>query len=130
MTKKEHIAYWITNADKDWQRAERCFRDQDYVFSLFCLHLAMEKICKALWVKYNEENFPPKIHNLVRLLKGSSIELEEEKLIFLNDLNKFQLESRYSDYREKIYKECTTDFTKNMFKKAKTIKLCLIKKLQ
>ena len=91
MTKEEHIAYWTGNAEKDWQRAERCFKDKDYVFSLFCVHLSLEKIIKALWVNDNELNFPPRIHNLVRLLEGTSVELKEEELIFLNDLNKFQL---------------------------------------
>ena len=129
MTKEEHIAYWTGNAEKDWQRAERCFKDKDYVFSLFCVHLSLEKIIKALWVNDNELNFPPRIHNLVRLLEGTSVELKEEELIFLNDLNKFQLEGRYPDYVGNIYNECTIDFTKTMIETAKTIKLCLLKKL-
>ena len=130
MTKEEHINYWLTNADRDWQRAERCFKDRDYVFSLFCLHLSLEKIIKAIWVKYNEANFPPKIHHLVKLIKQSPVNLPEADLIFLNDMNKFQLEGRYPDYREKIYKLCNKNYTKNMFSDALKIKICLIEKLQ
>ncbi|MCY7411416.1 MAG: HEPN domain-containing protein [Chitinophagales bacterium] len=50
MTKAEHINYWTKNADRDWQRAKNNFKLKDYVFCLFCLHMSLEKICKALWV--------------------------------------------------------------------------------
>jgi len=130
MTKDEHISYWLTNAERDWQRAERCFNDSDYVFCLFCVHLSLEKICKAIWVKYNEPDYPPKIHNLVKLLERTPLNMSEDDLIFLNDMNKFQLEGRYPDYKEAIYKDCTLEFTRNIFDNAKQIKTCLTKKLQ
>lgn len=94
MTKKEHIDYWLTNAEMDWKRADRCFDNKDYVFSLFCLHLSLEKICKALWVKHNKTNYPPKIHNLVRIIENTGITLPDDDLVFLNDMNKFNLEGR------------------------------------
>ena len=92
MTKDEHIAYWTTNAERDWERAERCFNDKDYVFCLFCLHLAMEKICKALWVKYKKSNYPAHIHNLEKLLIQAGVELEAEDRKLLVNLNRFNLE--------------------------------------
>jgi len=98
------------------------------VFSLFCLHLALEKIIKAIWVKNNKENFPPKIHHLVRLLEETPVEMDDKDLIFLNDMNKFNIEGRYPDYRGNIYKVCAKSFTEGMFEKAKVIKLCLTKK--
>ncbi|MCX6351830.1 MAG: HEPN domain-containing protein [Bacteroidetes bacterium] len=130
MNKEEHIQYWLRTSAKDLQRANRCFEDADYVFCLFCLHLSLEKIIKALWVKNNAEDTPPKIHNLVKLVKGSDVELPEDDLIFLNDMNKFQLEGRYPDYLGMINKECTKEFTNTMLEKAEKIKTCLLKKLQ
>jgi len=130
MTKKQHIEYWTMNAERDWERAKHCYKTKDYVFCLFCLHLSLEKICKALWVKHNETNYPPKIHNLEKILRYTPIELNEEDWKFLINLNMFQLEGRYPDYRDKIYKICTKDFTKEIFDEAKKMKICLTEKLQ
>lgn len=130
MTKKEHIEYWTNNSELDWRRAIRCFNDNDFLFCLFCIHLSLEKVIKAIWVKDNTENYPPKLHNLIRILEQTSMNLEEKDLIFLNDLNRFQLEGRYPDYMGKIYKECNSEFTNKMIIQANEIKLCLLKNLQ
>lgn len=130
MTKNEHIHYWITTAETDWQRAQRCFNDEDFVFCLFCIHLSLEKTCKAVWVKNNESNIPPKTHNLVKLLKGTRTPLTESDLIFLNDLNRFQLEGRYPDYKLLINKIATADFTTAIKNHSEKIKICLTEMLQ
>ena|ERR1035438_2486213 len=129
MTKQEHIDYWIMNAERDWVRAEKCFEGKDYVYALFFAHLSLEKICKALWVKDNESNYPPMIHNLVSILGNTSIKLSIEDNSFLKEMNTYQLESRYSDYQDKIYKTCTKEFTENTLLKAKNIKQCLLETL-
>jgi HEPN domain-containing protein len=69
MTKTEHIEYWIRSSEEDWETVTSLFTTKRYIHSLFFAHLALEKLCKALWVKSNESNIPPKIHNLVRLLQ-------------------------------------------------------------
>jgi HEPN domain-containing protein len=121
LNKEEHISYWVNSSKRDLARAEQCFAGKDFVFALFCLHLALEKTIKALWVKFNAENFPPRIHNLVKLIGETPVLLSENQLIFLNDLNRFQLEGRYPDYTGKIYLECTPEFTLNMLEKGKQI---------
>lgn len=130
MTKKEHVNYWLTNSERDWKRALRCFRDRDYVFCLFCVHLTIEKICKAAWVKDNKGNYPPRIHNLEKLLRQSKIQLEDEDWNLLVNLNRFNLEGRYPDYRDKIYKECNRRFTRSIFDEVKKLKKCLLEKMQ
>ena len=129
MDKAGHINYWISNSKRDWKRAKYCFEEKDYVFSLFCMHLCLEKVCKALWVKNNKSNIPPKIHNLERIIIESNINLGEEDILFLRDMNTFQLEGRYPDYLGKIYKTYNKKFTEMIFNKAKKIKECLEKKV-
>jgi len=121
LTKEEHINYWIHTAANDLLRADRCYSDKDYVFSLFCLHLALAKTIKALWVQSNKDNFPPRIHNLVKLIGETSVKLDDTQLIFLNDLNRFQMEGRYPDYTGKLYKECTKEFTFNLMQYGKQL---------
>jgi HEPN domain-containing protein len=130
MTKENHINYWLQIAELDMPRAERCFNDKDYVFCLFCLHMVLEKTIKGLWVKDNKANIPPKIHNLVTLIKQTQTVLNEDDMTFLRDMNKFQLEGRYSDYKLKIYKICTKEFTEEFVEKTKIIRKCLLEKLQ
>jgi len=130
MTKDEHIEFWLSNSEMDWQRAIRCFNVNDFLFCLFCIHLSLEKAIKAIWIKDNSENYPPRLHNLVRILEQTLVKIPDKDLIFLNDLNRFQLEGRYPDYKGKIFKECTFDFTKTMLERANEVKLCLLKNLQ
>ena len=130
MTKEGYVEYWISNSKKDWKRAENCFRDKDYVFCLFCIHLSLEKICKALWVKNSKENVPPRIHNLERLLMEAKIKLAESDMVFMRDMNTFQIEGRYPDYLGKIYKTYNKKFTAEIFEKAKSMRKWLTGMLQ
>src|SRR5215471_311688 len=98
MTKEEHIEYWITAAEKNLKTVKHLFNDKDFPEALFFAHLTLEKLCKAIWVKNNSENNPPKIHNLVRLLELARIELNDEQKDFFLMFNNFQLEGRYPDY--------------------------------
>ena len=130
MTKQQHIDYWINTAEDDWSSVELLFNGKKYLQSLFWAHLVLEKLAKALWVKNNEENIPPKIHNLIVLLKQSNVDLGEEKMNFLVNYNNFQLSTRYPDYLGKIYKVCTKPFAEGQMDKVKEIRKCLLEMLQ
>ena len=87
MTKDEHIKYWIDIAEKDWDIAQKLYSTKDFVYCLFFAHLVIEKISKAHWVKCNQDNFPPKVHNVVYLLDQSTVQLDNEQTDFLLLLN-------------------------------------------
>lgn len=129
MEKQDHIKYWIDISEKDWKRAELFLKEKDYVFALFCLHMSMEKLIKAVWVRENNTNFPPRIHNLITIIADTSYDPESEEAHMLEELNRYQLEGRYPDYRATIYKFTDSKRAKTFFTKSKTIKKCLLKKL-
>ena len=129
-SKQDHIKYWIEQADDDWEAVETLYAGKKYLQSLFFTHLVIEKICKSLWIKYNDGNIPPRTHNLIYILSKTKIELSETESEFLLNLNRFQLEGRYPDYMTKMYKICNKDFTKTIIDKSKDLKTCLLKKLQ
>ena len=52
---------------------------------------------KAHWVKDNEVDVPPKIHNLQRLAAKTRLVLTDDEISFLGSINDFQLEERYPD---------------------------------
>jgi len=129
MTKQQHIDYWINTAEKDWVSVDILFEGKQYLQSLFWAHLVLEKLTKALWVKNNEENIPPKTHNLIVLLKQANVDLGEEKMNFLVNYNNFQLSARYPDYLNEIYKVCTKQFSERQMNNVKEIRECLLNML-
>ncbi len=79
--------------------------------------MVVEKICKALWIKYSESNVPPRTHNLILLLSFTPIKLDDETNEFLLNLNRFNLEGRYPDYLTKLRNIFNKEFTSNIIKK-------------
>lgn len=129
-TKEEHIVFWIAQADDDWTAVATLYEGRKYLQALFFAHLVTEKICKALWIKYNEGNIPPRTHNLIHLLSATPVELDEDKSEFLLILNRFQLEGRYPDYLTKMHNICNETFTSEMIEKANNLRLWLQEKVQ
>jgi HEPN domain-containing protein len=55
LTKEEHILYWIEQADDSWEGAIALIKGKRYMLALFCWHLTIEKLLKAIWIKNNTE---------------------------------------------------------------------------
>lgn len=119
MTKDEHIKYWVECSQRDLESAEAIFNSGRYDWCLYVGHLALEKIIKALFVDRNDNNIPPKIHNLVRLAELSQIDLNEEQKFLLDQINDFNLQTRYPDYNLEFYKRCNAEYAKANFCKIK-----------
>ncbi len=130
MTKQEHIDYWVKTSEKDWKAVMDLFKSKNYLQSLFWAHLVIEKLVKAHWVKDNEGNIPPKIHNIVYLADKTKLTISEDDKNFFNIINQFQLEGRYPDYLEGMFKKYKLLQTKLMLDKINIQRKCLLKKLQ
>ena len=64
MNKNDHIKWWTNEALRNWETAIYLLNGKQNVFALFAFHLTIEKILKAVWVKDNIENTPPRNHDL------------------------------------------------------------------
>lgn len=128
--KKDHIAFWVTQAEDDWTAVATLFKGRNYLQSLFFAHLVIEKICKALWIKHNEGNVPPRTHNLIHLLSTTPIKLSDDKSEFMLSLNRFQLEGRYPDYLNKMHNICNEPFTTTIINETNELRLWLLEKVQ
>jgi HEPN domain-containing protein len=118
MTNEEHINYWLNGAEHDLEAADSLFKSAKYDWCLFIGHLVLEKALKAHFVSANKK-VPPKTHNLLKLAEQSELELTEDKKLFFAEVNDFNLEARYPDYKNEFYKNCTKDFAKEYFAKIK-----------
>jgi len=115
----EHINYWLKSAKNDMDVAESLFKSQKYDWCLFIGHLVLEKTFKALYVKNNENKIPPRIHNLVKLAEMSFLILSDKQKYFLDEVNDFNLEIRYPDYKFEFRNTCDMEFTAKHFSRIK-----------
>lgn len=129
MDKKDHVDYWLKIAEKDKDMTHYLMKDSKYVYVLFFAHLYLEKIAKALWVKNNIDNVPPKTHNLLKLVNESNLFLSPQDQAFLIKLNQYQIESRYPEDVDKLYKITDKKLTEEYLNKIDLIEQCLRKNL-
>lgn len=130
LSKKDHINYWLTSSEQDWVRAMFMYEKKDYVFCLFCVHLCIEKLSKALWVKENQNsNYPPRMHDVKYLLADTSFTPDSSQSLFIDNLQKYQIEGRYPDYKKLIYSYTTLAYTDELLNNAKNLKKCLQDKI-
>ena len=125
MDKEKQIQYWLTASELDWKTAVDIFdSNKNFHFCLFICHLVIEKLLKALVVKETNEH-PIKTHNLLRLAEIAKIDLKADDVQFLEELNQFQLNTRYPDEKFSLYKLATKDFTEERFNKTGKLRVWL-----
>jgi HEPN domain-containing protein len=125
MKKPEYIQYWVKTSEEDLSSMESIFISGKYHWALFIGHLCLEKILKALWIKSNKNDFPPRTHNLKKLAEEAQYILSEEEAALLLEINEFNLEARYPDYKQEFYKKCTKEFAEGYIGKIKDLYKCI-----
>lgn len=115
MTIEDHIKYWIDSAENDILASESMYKSKRYDWCLFIGHLVLEKTIKAIFVKNNNNEIPPKIHDLIKLSEKAKLRLTEDKEKIYDQINGFNIEARYPEYKKEFYKRCTVEFTTNYF---------------
>jgi len=63
---------------------------------------------------------------LVRLAADADIGLTEEQKVFLDEVNDFNLEIRYPDFKRGFYALCTKEYAEGYLMKIKEFRLWLI----
>ena len=91
---KKHIEYWRKGAEEDLLVGKQIIKNGYVRHGLFFIHLALEKLLKALICKQSQD-LPPKIHNLSRLVELLNIDLTTAQHDFLASMNAFNIEGRY-----------------------------------
>jgi len=129
MNTQKQIEYWIQASEFDWATANDIFNSgKNFHLCLFMCHLTLEKILKAIVIKITGY-FPPKTHNLLRLAELSKLDLTDDEINFFEELNQFQLETRYPDEKLSIYKIATKDFTFEKINKVRDAREWLMLKI-
>ena len=129
MEKQDYIEYWLRSSKDDLSSMESNFQSGKYDWSLFIGHLSLEKIFKALWVRNNPGDIPPKTHNLRKIASEALYHLSQDEDILLLEINDFNLEIRYPDYKFDFHKKCTKEFAEEYIKKTKELHQCILNQI-
>lgn len=116
------IKYWIETSDDDFETMMAMFETKRFSWSLFVGHLMIEKLLKAYYVK-SKQDFPPFIHNLLRLAELAEIKITEEQKVFFITVTAFNINARYDDYKLSFQKMCSLEYTTKWINELKTQRL-------
>lgn len=92
----KQITFWRDSALEDWDVAKQLIDNGRTRHGLFFVHLAFEKILKALVCK-RLQDLAPRLHNLIRLSELTGLTLETDKTTLLAEMNAFHIEGRYPE---------------------------------
>ena len=90
------LEHWTEQARYDLDTARAMFDSGRYLYVLFCCQQAVEKTLKALIVKRTSD-FPPRLHNLLRLAEIADIKMEPDREDFLGELSGYYIQTRYPE---------------------------------
>lgn len=103
------VQFWIESSDEDFETMITLYDNKRLSWSMFLGHLMIEKLLKALYTKIHND-YPPYIHNLLRLAEKCNLNLDKEQQLFFATVTAFNINARYDDYKMSFQKTCTSDF--------------------
>ncbi|HNR32283.1 MAG TPA: HEPN domain-containing protein [Candidatus Hydrogenedentes bacterium] len=107
---------------------ESLFAGGHHVWALFVGHLLIEKLLKAYHAKHIEGSCP-RIHNLLKIAQDAGLALTVEQRAFLDEMTTFNIRARYPDYKNRLYKTATQQFTRRYMEQIREFREWLLPKL-
>ena len=92
----KQITFWRAGAEEDLAVARDLIKRNRIRHGLFFAHLALEKALKAHVCRVTQDIAPP-LHNLVRLVEMTDLDLQSAQVDILAEINPFNMEGRYPD---------------------------------
>lgn len=119
--KDKLIKYWIDDSEDDYDTMIVLYQSKRYYWALFAGHLMLEKLLKAYFVK-SKSDYPPLIHNLLRLAEKSEVELNDKRKEELITVTAFNINARYDDYKKSFKLKCTPEYTAEWIEKMEELR--------
>lgn len=126
--KDKLIKYWTDASDDDFDTMKAMFECKKFNWSLFVGHLMIEKLLKALYVN-RKNDYPPYIHNLLRLAENCDLDLNDEQRLFFATVTAFNINARYDDYKISFQQKCTPEYTTIWIEKLTNIRQWIKKQI-
>ncbi|PIP19529.1 MAG: DNA-binding protein [Candidatus Omnitrophica bacterium CG23_combo_of_CG06-09_8_20_14_all_41_10] len=122
--KKQDVLEWIKLSDYDLEAARAMQRAGKYLYVLFCCQQAVEKRLKAVVINTTGE-FPPKTHDLIRLIELAKIDLTARQQLFLRKLTAYYIETRYPEEVRELSKKVTKILASVYLKDSEEVIKCI-----
>lgn len=108
---KEVVEKWISMVDYDLETAKAMYTTKRWLYVGFMCHQSIEKMLKGYWSAIREDD-PPYKHNLLHLaeLTGIAEMMNQKQRHFLNIMMPMNIEARYADYKDELFKSLTPEF--------------------
>lgn len=91
-----------------------------YLYVAFMCQQAIEKMIKGI-IQEKKDVTPPYSHKLVGLLDVAGIKADEKQLDLLDRLTRYYINSRYPEYKQKLFRELTKAECGRLLKQSKEI---------
>jgi len=117
---------WLKQSEYDLMTAKDMYKAGRYIYTVYMCHLAVEKALKAL-INVSTGKMPPKIHNLIRLLKLASADLTEEQKEFLATINTAAIITRYPEELAASLEKFNKNIAKDYLIKSEDVIKCIAK---
>jgi HEPN domain-containing protein len=95
---------WIALAEYDLETAYVMLEKGRYIYVIFLCHLSVEKMLKA-HISEISQDYPPKTHDLIFLIKKSGLELPQGLIEFIGKINTVSIPTRYPEDLQRILQE-------------------------
>jgi HEPN domain-containing protein len=112
LTVKGQVDYWLKLSKESLLDMRAASRSGRRVNALFCGHLALEKMLKALCAVKRVPSNQIWGHSLVSLTHKANLILTNQQIMELGTITSFNLAARYDDYKRQFAQLCTPQYTK------------------
>ncbi len=127
--KNQDILEWIKLSEYDLETARAMQKTGRYLYVLFCCQQAIEKRLKAALINITNE-FPPKTHDLDKLIELTKIALTTEQRLFLRKLTAYYIETRYPEEVKELSKKVTKILANTYLKDSEEVIKCIEQQLK
>jgi HEPN domain-containing protein len=111
---------WFLQSDYDLETAQHMLNTGRNIYCIFMCHLCLEKALKGLFVKrFNQ--FPLRIHDLMRFVRDLQLEPEEADYDFMDKLNEKGVTTRYPEDLTKMIKDYSHSQTNAIYQQTTKI---------
>lgn len=111
MDKEKVVLFWLDGAVEDWEFALGVWKSGKQLHNaLFFGQLVLEKILKA-YHYHKKEDHPLLIHDLAVLAERAGLMLTDEQKVDIKVITGFNISARYDDYKLRIRRLATKEYT-------------------
>jgi len=116
--KGKNYQEWLFQSDYDLETAGFMLQTNRNVYTIFMCHLCLEKALKAFYLK-KLNLIPPKIHSLRYFVNKLEIELPDTVEIFISEIDKLSIVTRYPEDLRKMISEFSINYSKEVLEQTK-----------